>query len=141
MTTIAQSIKSLLAADSSLTALVTGGIYAAEDIGEITRQSAPAAFDANKEILPCLLIKVDGEADIPPHRTGSRMMVSIFGYQRSGHATIVAALDKVYVDLHRQKLSGQRVWEVRHANDIHDEEDQGLQCSMDVSRFEVYRLR
>ncbi len=141
MTTIAQSIKTLLATDSALVALVTGGMYLAEEIGEITRQSAPAAFDANKEILPCLLIKVDGEVDIPPHRTGSRMMVSIFGYQRSGHSTIKSALDKVYTDLHRQKLSGQRVWEVRHANDINDEEDQGLQCSMDVSRFEVIRLR
>lgn len=131
-------IKAVLTADTTLMALLTGSVHAGV---EVSRQATPAAFDASsKELLPCALVTIESEAPVGPHETSSRQYVVIYFYERTGYSTIDQALDRVYALLHRDHL-GSGVWEVTHAGDNRDLEDQALQCSMAFSRYAVTRLR
>lgn len=57
--TLQSSVKTLLAADSDLTTLFTGGILTFAELAEggLTRKSSPDSFDANLRLLPTLIVK------------------------------------------------------------------------------------
>lgn len=134
---VPEDIQVVLAADATLMATLTGGVYAA---AEITRQDTPAAFDANGEIKPCALVKGEVETPWGPHEHSSRAFIRIFFYQRSGYDDIDTARERVYTLLHRQKaLDGK--WELLHTDDITGQEDQVLNCSLELSRYQVLRNR
>jgi hypothetical protein len=85
---------------------------------------------------------VKGEAEAPdgPFKHSARSFVRVFFYQRSGTDVIDQALYRVYALLHRQKaLTGK--WEVRWANDITDQVDEALGCSMHLGRYQIWRTR
>lgn len=52
-----------ITADSTIMALLTGGVHKAETVGieGITRETTPAAFDANGYLKPCCLVKQRGQ--------------------------------------------------------------------------------
>lgn len=132
-----EDIKAVLELDATLLASLTGGVHAQV---EITRQGTPAAFDANNEIKPCALVKGEIETPWGPHEHSARAFLRIFFYQRSGYADIDSARERVYTLLHRQKaLSGK--WELLHVDDITGQEDQTLNCSLELSRYQVLRSR
>jgi len=131
-------VKTVLEADATLTGLLTGGIYLRT---EISRQNTPGAFDANGEIRPCCLINLESEAPAGPFEDSSQVFFRVFFYERFGYATIDAARERVYTLLHRQIIGSTRGWEVRHTDDILDQEDQALDCSLILSRFMRYRVR
>ena len=128
------AIYDLLNNDSTLTATLTGGLH--RD-GEISRQGTSAAFDANGEILPCGLLRFTTQAPVEPHDHSSRLHFSVILYQRSGYDRIETARDRAYVLLHRQRVTpaGGGCWEIRHADDVLDAEDEGLGCSLAVCRY------
>lgn len=134
-------IGTLLANDSTLETLLTGGVE--YTVGEISRTGTPTRYDANKEILPCALVKLSTEGEFGPHEDGSRGFVAVYFYQRSGYEVIDQARERVYALLHRQKVgdASDKVWEVRHAGDVLDQEDPALECSLQVSRYQVVRNR
>ena len=88
----------LLAADGTLTAILTGGIYKSGTLGPlgITRGTAAAAFDGNGYLLPCALVKeraVVAIADVVDYNTpltSARQVVEVWLYQDQGS---YAALD------------------------------------------------
>ena len=134
------TIKAALAADTTLMTTLTGGVFA---LRELTRQSAPGAFDANGEIKPCALVRVEAEAQHGPFTGTSpsaRTYVVVVVYQRDGFAAIDTAMARVRALLHRSKL-GTGTWEMAWADDSGDLEDEGLACSMRYSRYVVTRLR
>lgn len=131
-------IAELLAADSTLMAILTGGVHAAR---EITRQGTPTAFDVNLELLPCALVKTPTEAAFGPYDDSASEFAHIYLYERSGFASIDAALERIYTLLHQQKISGERVWEIIWANDIKDQEDPALDASMHMSIYQVVRAK
>lgn len=132
-----ETVRALLAGDGTLSAVLTGGVYGGT---EINRQETPAAFDANGEILPCALVKIESEQPVGPFNTSSRQFIVVYFYQRNGRVTIDTALARVFVLLNRIKLTA-GVWQVKHANDVTDVEDQALGCSMAFSRYEIIRKR
>jgi hypothetical protein len=134
--TLRDDVKTVLDADAELVALLTGGIYDASDLegSEITRQSAPDAFDANGEILPCALIRLGTNAQTGPYDASQRTSIRIFYYQRSGYDVIDQAIDLVRVDLDRKQI-GSTIWEVRWSSNLRDMYDQALNCSMAQSTF------
>lgn len=136
--TIRNAIKSLLEADTTLLATLTGGVYGE---AEISRQATPGAFDANGEIEPCALLTMEAEDPAGPFETSSRAFVTVYFYARSGYSAIDTALARVYALLHRQRVSGEGVWEIRHAGDVRDQRDPALDCAMSMSRYTVYRRR
>lgn len=136
---IRETVKTVLGADATLAGLLTGGVWSNE--GEISREETPGAFDANGELLPCALVKVESETQYGPLNTSSRLYLVIYFYQRRGYTAIEAAIERVYNLLNMQKLGIDQVWEIRHADDMPNLQDQALDCSLAMSRYMVTRRR
>lgn len=135
--TIRSDIYTVLAADATLLATLTGGVYQA---AEISRQTTPAAFDANGEIEPCCLVNVENETAALPYPNGARSYLRVFFYERSGYTGIDTARERVFTLLNRQKI-GSATFEIRWVDDIPDQQDEALDCSLAMSRYEIVRLR
>lgn len=134
---LASEVKTVLEANASLMAILTGGIHA--DVEEISRQNTPSAFDAaTKEIKPCALIKMPNETPAGPYPTSVRTTFVIYLYQRSGYDQIAAAMVYVYGELNEQKI-GTGVWNTEHVNTVYQQRDQALDCALGLLRFMAVR--
>jgi len=136
---LGDSIKSELETDTALMALLSGGVHVG--IEEINRTTAASAFDGNKEILPCALIKEGVEL---PLRSGYLRAVNqpftIYFYQRQGYDVIGPAMDLAYNDLNEQKIvSG--VWNIEFDIRVNQQRDTALDCALGSLRFVAKRLR
>ena len=131
------AILDLLSGDSTLMATLTGGLYDAGSVGQISRQGTAAAFDANEEILPCGLLKFSSQGEFGPYEHSSRLFFSVMLYERVGYGSIETARARVYALLHRERVTpvSGGCWEIRHADDVLDVQDEALGCSLAVSRF------
>lgn len=135
---VRETIQATLKADTALMALLVGDVWTG--VVEIGRTYTPEAFDAiTKEVLPCALIKMETDVEVPPFKSSSRSMMAIYLYQRVGYDVIVQAADRIYTLLNRVSLAG--MWEMRHTDTIADQEDQALQASLMVERYQVIRAR
>lgn len=129
------AIVALLQADATLLALLTGGVHRAQ---EISRQGTPTAYDANKEIKPCVLVKQEVATPWGVHHDSGRLYVMMYFYERSGYTSIEAARSWVYALLHRSQVTpvgGGGCYEIRHESDVLDQEDAALGAAMVVSRY------
>lgn len=126
-------LHALLSTDSSLLAVLTGGVHQAS---EISRQETPTAFDANNELLPCALLKMGTEVPVGPHIHSARTFFRIFLYAR-GAAPLETARRRLYAMLHRQRmgLSQDRCLEIAHQDDVFDIRDDALACDLVICRF------
>ena len=116
-----QAIYDTLTADTTLTAMLAGGVHRAN---EVSRQRTPTAFDANGELMPCLLLKPSSATPWGPHHNSGRLYVTLFLYQRNydtsqpdateypllgaedvNDSYIEMAAKRVYSLLHRVKLT------------------------------------
>lgn len=131
---VRSAILAVLTGDATLMATLTGGAYGEP---EISRQATPAAFDANGEVEPCALLTMEAEDPAGPFGTSSRAFVAVYFYARDGYSAIDTALARVYALLHRQRVSDEGVWEIRHAGDVRDQQDPALGCAMSMSRYQV----
>lgn len=136
---LSDAIKTALENDAALMALLTGGVHI--EVEEISRQNTPTAFDANKELLPCALVKEGTEL---PLRSGYLRAVNapftIYFYQRQGFGTIEAAMDLAYDDLNEQKV-GTNVWNIEFDIRVNQQRDTALDCALGSLRFVAKRLR
>jgi len=107
-------VATYLQADTALTAILTGGIYANSELGRegITQDSTANAFDANGYLLPCAIVKQRG--DIPDTRIadeGSKiiaqsLMVEVWLYEDVSYTAIDAARARLFTIMHGHKFSG-----------------------------------
>lgn len=130
-------VANLMSSDLTLSGLLTGGVHT---VREITRQATPSAFDANGEVRPCALVKVESEAADGPKQTSGRGFVVVYFYDRDSSQVIDQAIDRLYQILHRTK-AGSHVWEFTHANDVRDQEDSALSCNTALSRYQFMRYK
>ena len=122
--------------DVTLAAILTGGLYDGRTVTDISRQATPLAYDAYQELKPCGLLKMESQAPTGPHPDGSRLFVVLWLYQQNGSTEIDAARERAYQLLHRTTLGGSdRLWDVRHANDILGIEIQALGVPAIMSRY------
>ena len=130
------TILAALQGDSQLAGILTGGVYDGAQVGDISRQATPAAYDGNSELKPCAILKPETQAPAGPHPDSSRLFVTIWFYQQSGSAEIDAARIRAYHLLHRATLGGSDgLWDVRHANDLLGIEMQALGVPAIMSRY------
>jgi hypothetical protein len=134
--TLGASIQTALQADSALMALLTGGIHA--DIEEISRYNPAAAFDSNKEIKPCALIKVPNENPTGPYLTSVRTSFVIYFYQRQGYNVIEPAMTLAFADVNEKQI-GTRVWNIEYTGAVYQQRDQALDCPLGSLRFMAVR--
>lgn len=136
-------VKSALEDDDDLMDLLPGGLYI--HISEISRQSAPGAFDSNSEIVPCLLIKEGNELPNGPYSRSARTPLAFYFYQLTGFDVIEQAMDSVHDLLHEQRI-GDKTWQILYDgrlldNRLGDIRDIALDCSMGVERFNAMRMK
>lgn len=128
----------VLTGDAPLVALLTGGLYDGRTVQEISRQNAPAAYDAWGELLPCALVRAENQTPWGPLRNSSRLYVTVWLYQQTGYTAIEAARERIYALLHRKQLStADGIFEVRHANDLTGLEAQEMPAAMAMCRYYV----
>jgi hypothetical protein len=132
------AIAARLTGDATLMALLTGGVH--HTAIEISRKGTPSAF-VDREIQPCCLIKQTTSAPFGPHHASERLYFQLYFYQRAAYDIIEPARKRCYVLLHRQCVSptdGTTMWEMEHANDNLDQEDETLEAALIVSRYVAY---
>ena len=133
-----QAIINTLKADSTLQALLPGGIH--NNVVEISRQLTPTAFDENKELQPCALVKPGTIRDIPPYANSAAQTVEIFLYQRRGFDVIEQADRRIYQLLHDQRIEPVNEagsWLVKQTYSNTGLEDGALNCSLGLVRYEA----
>lgn len=150
-----QAIYDTLTADSTLSAMLAGGIHRAN---QISRQRTPDAFDEYGELMPCLLIKPESQTPWGPHHNSGRLYVTLFLYQRNyddsqpdatdvpgtgaddiNDSYIEMAAKRVYSLLHRVKLTpvdGSGNYEIVLANELLGMVDPGLDADMIQLRYQ-----
>ena len=136
-------IKAVLDGDDDLMEMITGGVYI--DISELSRQSAPGAFDANSEIKPAILIKEGNEMPDGPYSRSVRTPLTLYFYQLTGFDVIDAAMNRVLDLLHEQKI-GDNTWQILYDGRyldfrLGDIRDIALDSSMGVERFNAFRMK
>jgi hypothetical protein len=131
------TIYTLLSSDSALAALLPGGMYNSDDAEEISRAETPAAFDANGELLPCALLRMETTAPMGPYPDSARTFFVVFVYQQRGRDVIDAAMSRMFAVLHDATISGG--WVIRYADDLHDLSDPALLANFGRSRYAAIR--
>jgi len=122
----AAAIKTLLAADATLTATLTGGIYdflETKKLG-INIVTTPSAFNASSVLKPCALIKARSEipfggiADPNAQYITISQVVEIWLYSDGdlGYTALATARDRIYALLQNNRVAG--AFETRLANII-----------------------
>lgn len=99
-----QEFATRMAADSTLMALLTGGVFESGTVGRlgITRESAPGAFDANGWLRPCALVRQRGNIpdgvmrDGMAQVTSTAQVVEIWLYEDAGYTAIDAAVTRLH---------------------------------------------
>ena len=134
----AAEIKTALETDDALMDVLTGGIFA--DVEEINRQLTPGAFDANKEIKPCALVKLGTEYKLTDTRRAVRTPITIYFYERSGYSHIDDAMGMVFELLNEAKI-GESTWTIEFQNAVYQQRDQALDCALSTLRFVAARER
>ena len=136
-------------ADGSLMAILTGNVYQSGNVGYegITRDTASGAFDANKYLLPCALVKQRGE--IPDgiiqeqigQMASAAQVVEIWLYQDRGYAAIDAALARLFNLFYGYQFADS--FPVQWINTINREKDEGALMGSSLARQDwiVYSIR
>ena len=119
--------------------LLTGGVH--NDVEEISRQNTPTAFDANQELMPCVLIKFGTETRLRSGIPNSvQTPLTIYFYQRDNYDVIEPAITSVF-DLLNEKKVGTNVWNVEFDIAVSQQRDVALDCPLGMLRFVAKRLR
>ena len=126
-----------LTGDATLIASLTGGVHTGTTID---RQNTPAAFDANKEIRPCALLRMPADAPFGPRDLAGRQIAELYFYQRFGYTTIDVARARVFALWQNKRLAA-GMWEILWTDDVPDQWDDALNCALAVSRYAVVRVR
>jgi len=135
-------IAALLQADSSLTAILSGGIFVSGDLGPagITRDSCPDCFDADGYLLPCAIVKQRG--DIPTFEAGdtaakvtsANQVVELWLYQDTTYAAIDAAKPIIFSILQGAVLPDS--FEIYLANTLSRQRDTGALQDASMERVD-----
>jgi hypothetical protein len=143
MATLRSAVKALLAADTTLMAILTGGLY---DRRGISRQSTPAAYGATGQIEPCAVITLSSDSRLGPAEMATEEdFFNVYLYEAEGnhYAAIDPAKDRIKLLLDRQTVTVTtgNVIEVRYADGIGDSFDEVLNAEMSTIRFLAWRKR
>ncbi len=132
----------ILAADATLLALLTGGIYVSATAGPlgITRDTVPAAFDANGYLKPAALVKQRNKVttgdvlDFDAKIESARQVVEVWLYQDSGYETLDTAAARVRTLLMGRQLTDS--FELRLAQWIDRQRDEGALNGASLERLD-----
>lgn len=128
--TIAASVKAILAADATLIAALTGGMYTYQDTKRlgINKTTLPAAYDANGVIKPLALVRQRSRVptsaikDEAQQVTSEAAIIEVWLYSDGNASPPESAADRIYVLLHDKHVSAGSVRWVNTIEDFRDPE-------------------
>lgn len=136
------ALETLLTTDDDLMTILTGGLYARQ---EIDRTKTPDAFDNFKEVKPCATLMMNTRVPIDPHSpaTFADQFFKLYFYQQIGYDQIDLAMERVFDLLNKQKVTSSQgyCYEIVHVGDLGDSEDPALLVPMNYSRYQAKLLR
>ena len=137
---ISDDIKAVMVGNAPLMLVLTGGVF--NDVEEISRQNTSGAFDVDKEIKPCALIKFNTEIPFSAAKIANAVQtpITIYFYERAGYANIEAAMGMTF-DLLNDTQIGTSVWRVEFDIAVYQQRDTALDCPLGSLRFVAKRLR
>lgn len=137
---LSDDIKTVLTGNAPLMAVLTGGVF--NDVEEISRHKTAGAFDSNKEIKPCALIKFNTEIPFSAAKIANAVQtpLTIYFYERSGYANIESAMDMVFTLINDSQI-GTNVWRLEFDIAVYQQRDTALDCPLGSLRFVAKRLR
>lgn len=146
MATLRAAIKTLLEADGTLTATMTGGLH---DQTEISPSGTPSAYDTRGDLKPCGVLRMGTMTPLEPFDTAERQFFTLYWYEKpGGYANIDVMKYRAKTLLHTTTDSQKQVtvdpgfvYELRHADDFGDSWDDSLKVPMNYSRFYAVLLR
>lgn len=102
---IRTDIRETLAADATLAAILTGGIYDASELPEdgLTPSGVPGAFDAVGRLSPVAVVRFSTMTETELIGASKRRFFQIWIYDDVGYANIDTAQARCRVLLHRRK--------------------------------------
>jgi len=135
--------KAILEADATLLATSTGGVWDYDETGRlgINRTTTPGAFDDNKVIKPCVLLRLRSSEPNPflqdegARYSGVTEMLEVWFYEDSGYSNIETMRDRVWTLLHAVQLSDtfMCLW----AGDVRGGRDTDLNANVERSTYQV----
>lgn len=135
-------------ADATLMAILTGGVFTSGAVGleGISRETTPAAFDANGYLKPCALVRQRGRVpdnnvrDYQAQKTSTAQVVEIYLYQDVGYTAIDAAITRLYTLLEGHLFAD--TFEVQLVNVIDRTRDEGALTGASLARLDwaVYSI-
>jgi hypothetical protein len=110
-----QDLANLLLADSTLMALLTGGVYTDEELGiQGMRRGDDSptenAFDADGVLKPCAVVRQGAETayggirSVKDQITGMTQPIEVYFYEDRGRDVIIAAKQRAYELLENRRL-------------------------------------
>jgi len=144
MTTKTAAITALLAADATLKALATGGVF---DLNALDRQGLELEdITAGAPLVqPAIAVRLSGETPYSGLAvSAAQITVELYFYQHAGYATCEAMRARCYALLHRQRVAstepaGEWLFQLQWAGDITGQNDESLGgASMERSRYIGY---
>lgn len=143
-------IETLLEADATLMAILTGGIYTSGAVGPegISRATTPSAFDANGYLKPTALVRQrdlvpDGNVQDGMAQMDSAIQVVevwLYADQGDGYTAIDNAINRIYSVLRGVQLED--AFPLELANIIQRQRDEGALAGAALGRidFAVYSI-
>ena len=127
------AVYDILSGDATFTGLLPGGVF---DEKEINRQLTPRAFDANRELQSCALVKTETINPTGPYTHSQFMTLLVIVYQGTDGASIGEALERVYALLHNNNsITG--VWDMVFADEIRTPYDDALRAYFGTHRYAI----
>lgn len=142
MASLPTVIRTTLEGTASLTALLTGGIYDAGELGRLGLTPDTAGLYTGDILNPCAVIRWRGTSPFGPHFSpqSQRQFFEVYLYQDDGYATIDSALLIVKQTLHRTQYTAdnKRLCWVNWAQDSGElmADELGF-AALKTARFEV----
>lgn len=128
-------VRALMAADATIAAALTGGLYST--VTALSKAQTAAAFDQFGRVKPCVVIKLEIEAAMGPRLAFKRQIAQLYFYQSIGQSGIETAMDRARVILPESKLANG--WIIKFVDSLPDMWDDVLEANMAVVRYECVR--
>lgn len=134
-------VKAVLAADATLMAILTGGVFASEDVGVegISRETTPGAFSSGY-LKPCALVKQRVEMVTPDVEEfdslyiSTSQIVEIWLYEDRGYSSIDSAKSRILTLLNGKILT--QSFEMKLAMIVHRQRDLGALKGASLERMD-----
>jgi len=145
LTTLRTQVQATLAADGTLAAILTGGVY---DRRGINRTATPAAYDSRGQLKPSAVVVESTQEEISTHPDAAgfvRHWFQVYYYEAEGgnYANIDAAKARTRALLHGQKIAVTDgvIHQIRFADGGPDWYDDALLAEASYDRFFAWRRR